>query len=47
MLTNTDIGTYTWRIAIKNNLKQRVPVVAQQVTNPTSVHEDAGSQFLA
>ena len=22
---------------------QRVPVVAQQLTNPTSIHEDAGS----
>ena len=24
-------------------LKHRVPVVAQRVTNPTSIHEDAGS----
>ena len=29
----------------RNNkkLKMGVPIVAQQVTNPTSIHEDAGS----
>ena len=41
VLTNTQIGKeYQQRNLIK---KAGIPVMAQQLTNPTSIHEHAGS----
>ena len=36
----------SWAALLKNNNKikgLRVPIMAQRLTNPTSIHEDAGS----
>ena len=41
---NTNLIILSQKIVLIFNLKHslRVPVVAQQVTNPISIHEDAG-----
>ena len=34
---------YGWKRLTQNKEPQGVPIVAQQLTNPASIHEDAGS----